>query len=321
MDHLDHSTPLRKSRQGVKPGTALGVTLGFTLIELLVVIAIIAILAAILFPVFAKAREKARQITCTSNEKQLGLGFLQYVQDNDEKFPSGATPTTAGNSTYGAGWNGDIYPYVKSTGVSKCPDDPTQGNTNGNVPNVPVSYAFNINLYGGGATGALASLNAPASTVLLCETQGTDSYIASTDESVGGVNHYASPVVDGLDANVGGAVPNDIINSNDGKSEYQTTKYATGLMGGLTATNQAQDFTGPTGIHTDGSNFLFSDGHAKWLRGIAVSPGVTAASATCGQAGTGTNCGTITNNAAGTSNLYINGTNSTGPVVGTFSPT
>lgn len=60
---------------------------GFTLIELLVVIAIIAILAAILFPVFAKVREKARQISCLSNEKQMGLGILQYVQDNDETFP------------------------------------------------------------------------------------------------------------------------------------------------------------------------------------------------------------------------------------------
>ena len=62
---------------------------GFTLIELLVVIAIIAILAAILFPVFAKAREKARQASCSSNEKQLGLGIIQYVQDNDEMFPQG----------------------------------------------------------------------------------------------------------------------------------------------------------------------------------------------------------------------------------------
>ena len=53
----------------------------FTLIELLVVIAIIAILAAILFPVFAQAREKARQTACTSNEKQLGLAFIQYAQD------------------------------------------------------------------------------------------------------------------------------------------------------------------------------------------------------------------------------------------------
>lgn len=59
----------------------------FTLIELLVVIAIIAILAAILFPVFAQARDKARQTTCLSNMKQIGLGMMQYVQDYDETYP------------------------------------------------------------------------------------------------------------------------------------------------------------------------------------------------------------------------------------------
>jgi len=60
---------------------------GFTLIELLVVIAIIAILAAILFPVFSKAREKARQTTCTSNQKQIALAVSMYVQENDETVP------------------------------------------------------------------------------------------------------------------------------------------------------------------------------------------------------------------------------------------
>ncbi len=56
----------------------------FTLIELLVVIAIIAILATILFPVFARARENARRTTCQSNLKQLGLGMMQYVQDDGQ---------------------------------------------------------------------------------------------------------------------------------------------------------------------------------------------------------------------------------------------
>jgi len=91
----------------------------FTLIELLVVIAIIAILAAILFPVFAQVREKARQISCLSSEKQIGLGVVQYVQDNDERFPlcSYQAPNQALMC-----WPDLIQPYVKNWPIFRCPD-------------------------------------------------------------------------------------------------------------------------------------------------------------------------------------------------------
>src|SRR5882724_457674 len=85
---------------------------GFTLIELLVVIAIIAILAAILFPVFAQAREKARQTSCLSNNKQIGLAVLMYAQDYDEYYPMGAYNTDPNAPV--AMWYDFVEPYIKA---------------------------------------------------------------------------------------------------------------------------------------------------------------------------------------------------------------
>jgi prepilin-type N-terminal cleavage/methylation domain-containing protein/prepilin-type processing-associated H-X9-DG protein len=117
---------------------------GFTLIELLVVIAIIAILAAILFPVFAKVREKARQTSCLSNLRQIGLASLQYMNDYDETYyphrenigVNGSNPlsTDDGGPFAAAGitgiadqrvfWISLLQPYTKSYDVFKCPSNP-----------------------------------------------------------------------------------------------------------------------------------------------------------------------------------------------------
>lgn len=231
----------------------------FTLIELLVVIAIIAILAAILFPVFAKAREKARQTTCASNLKQLGLAFIQYEQDNDENFPNydltGRTPPyTVYNS-----WAGAIYPYVKSTGVYACPDDPS------NVPagNALVSYWENINLtvfngYSGLTIGLnSAKLNAPSNTVLLFESQGP----GNADEAATGYVSIAN-----------------LTSGNDTQSWADWDSFTPGKLGpGLIADCQPPGgipfITSPT-IHDPGANYLAADGHVKYLLPGKVSVGL-----------------------------------------------
>jgi len=285
---------------------------GFTLIELLVVIAIIAILAAILFPVFAKVREKARAISCVSNEKQIGLGLIQYQQDNDETFPSGiyTFQAAAGASGAGAGWAGTISPYVKSTGVFKCPDDSTSQQTPvAGITYYPVSYALNSNAAG----QTVATQQAPASTVLLFEVQGAVAQIEKTDEGASLVP-IALPVIGtappalslspaGNGFDVYGNPGGNLTISSGTQLNGLVTKYATGFFpSNPVSTAQGSPnitfVTGATGLHTDGSNFLLGDGHVKFLRASAVSAGENAASST--------NPENTPNNgqAAGTGSLY-----------------
>ncbi|MBV9863802.1 MAG: DUF1559 domain-containing protein [Abitibacteriaceae bacterium] len=210
---------------------------GFTLIELLVVIAIIAILAAILFPVFSRARENARRATCQSNLRQLGMAFLQYSQDYDERLPiMAASPV---------GWDNLIAPYAgikvaantnTSPMIFQCPDDDTPRNSPYSFGN---ARSYSVPAPNGGSTGVattkdfiiytgkpLVQIIAPTSTLLLVE--------QPSNSNVFGSNSRAFSYNPNMQLSMSASTP---------------------VVPALTTPN-----------HFDGWNWLFCDGHVKWLK-------------------------------------------------------
>jgi prepilin-type N-terminal cleavage/methylation domain-containing protein/prepilin-type processing-associated H-X9-DG protein len=227
---------------------------GFTLIELLVVIAIIAILAAILFPVFAQAREKARAIACLSNEKQIGLGLIQYSQDNDEQMvaswygPADGYQRDSDATTYYK-WMDAIYPYVKSEQVFTCPDDSVNKPYHFRAPNKQYgSYTINnfyyntrgtytppvSDFYGAVTYISLATLQAPSNTALIFD---------------------------------GGPTPGNLSNANNyGRADADSGALAAGTGVGKITTGTPRTIGDDTVIyerHQGRVNVIWCDGHAK----------------------------------------------------------
>lgn len=245
---------------------------GFTLIELLVVIAIIAILAAILFPVFAQAREKARQTSCTSNLKQVGMAILMYTGDNDEMLPLAAYNPVglplvqwydviepyAKTGTQGMIVNGVaaqrnnapfwICPSIANTTVPMLPGDAAPGPLTASAYSPALSYMANGNLmpfwhrsfasFGTfpGQPSSLATIQAPAQVVMVSEGMG---YIPAS-----GGDDWTT----GCDQRESGYAP------------------VTGPVNGM-----SWIYCGARYRHSGGSNYLLADGHVKWTRGPGAS--------------------------------------------------
>ncbi len=227
---------------------------GFTLIELLVVIAIIAILAAILFPVFAKAREKARQITCASNLKQIGLGILQYSQDYDELMPRCGGAIGFADGTQYMPWSTFITPYIKNGAgtssvaqggnVFKCPSNPSTSTAyagEAGAYQYSCDYVTNFNQSFGGPPGNYYKGNGAFGN------QGPDP-IPNADISIASIVAPASLIA--LMENNAKGPGNSAWNIDITNSSFA----ATGLFAG----------------HTAVSNYLFCDGHVKALRPFAT---------------------------------------------------
>jgi len=263
---------------------------GFTLIELLVVIAIIAILAAILFPVFAQAREKARAITCASNEKQIGLAILQYVEDYDEHFPNGQRDANAGEVAAEPGsasiahpaipWQYEVNPYVKNGtnkftdmgawelagGVWACPDFPSV---------IPREYGINNQIAGdeswfAGASGynwgrwdsvSDAAIGSPSNVLLV----GEHGYEGAAPATGGGIVRDWQDVfiITNLYAWLTGASP-DNIGADATLVNSANTDTGTGQVG-VPAGSELGGFAGqmPRFRHTNLTNVLYADGHVK----------------------------------------------------------
>jgi prepilin-type N-terminal cleavage/methylation domain-containing protein/prepilin-type processing-associated H-X9-DG protein len=215
---------------------------GFTLIELLVVIAIIAILAAILFPVFAKAREKARQASCSSNVKQIVLATLMYAQDYDERLVLGLN----GWGPCGCG-RYKLLPYIKNQQIFVCPSAANLG-----------CYIYGWNYKLNDTVGvppnqeprglSLGQIQSPAQTAMWVES-------AAFTPGVGDLYDPES-----WGAPIGGA---------HWQTAWPDWNGYTGV-GSCGAGASPPCARRPYAVHNGGMNVGFCDGHVKWVKGTKL---------------------------------------------------
>lgn len=212
---------------------------GFTLIELLVVIAIIAILASILFPAFARARENARRASCQSNLKQMGLSFMQYTQDYDEKL----TP----EGSY-IDWPVRLQPYIKNVQIFKCPSDSI-----GNLPDASGAFAY--------AVGKRMSYGICIKPDYTNSSPGRGANFGIAGDSTG---KFAPVSIATFESVSETFLVGEFGNDPAKPADYGNYIAPLGNAWGYTAEV-------PGDRHFNGGNWLYADGHVKFLRPEKVS--------------------------------------------------
>lgn len=219
-------------------------TKGFTLIELLVVIAIIAILAAILFPIFARAKEKAKQTTCLSNLKQIGMCIKMYANDNNGRNVPGFDNYSYGpvtNDNDHRWWVDFLYKYNRNKRIYYCPSALTGQGTGINS----TGYAINQSQFNNGDNF----------------TQGMNSEPDSKFEDPSGT----IIIMDGL---LWAGVWKPTVKYNPDADVLQWGESWFG--GGSTPNSKGIPWDATDRvitIHMKGADYLFYDGHAQYIRG------------------------------------------------------
>ncbi|HET6386970.1 MAG TPA: DUF1559 domain-containing protein [Armatimonadota bacterium] len=213
---------------------------GFTLIELLVVIAIIAILAAILLPVFSQAREKARQASCLSNCRQIGMALMMYTEDYDEKYPQ-------------------EHP---STG------NPAVDDSQGQLERIDFGSPFDkIMPYVGGRDSSKEKL-------YLCpdDPDPTGATIPNcVGNTPGPLNSYmvnAYFLFGATEAQIG--EPADTVYLAERNNAFCDVHFHPWIGEVDVPTPAGATLAIANARHTNGSNYVYADGHAKWQRFEAV---------------------------------------------------
>ena len=223
----------------------------FTLIELLVVIAIIAILAAILFPVFGRARENARRSSCQSNLKQIGLGWMQYSQDYDERI----VPYSSDGSSFTGvshNWATALQPYLKSTQIYVCPSDTGDNHI--------LSYTYNATIGNNGRS--LAFFQETSIVPVFLDAGGTDQTAPVSANNIRALAFF-------LDSP-----------SGNGRRLADGATPSIGNWSSIIATDLPAGAVKPD-RHLDGANYAFADGHVKWFRSEGPSGGPNLREAHC----------------------------------------